>query len=82
MIYAISVDDHQMISFGLEKVFSETKDIRLVGFFKTKAELERYIDSICASGRQGELQNLVALVTLSLKKEADLTARIFLSLAA
>ena len=32
MIYAISIDDHEMISFGLEKVFSETKDIRLAGF--------------------------------------------------
>ena len=43
MTNVISVDDHQMISFGLDKVFSETKDIRLASFFKTKAELERYI---------------------------------------
>lgn len=68
MTNVISVDDHQMISFGLDKVFSETKDIRLASFFKTKAELERYIDSICASGGQGELQNLVALVDIKLEE--------------
>lgn len=45
MIYAISVDDHQMISLGLEKVFSETNDITLAGFCKSKAELEHFIDS-------------------------------------
>ena len=29
MIEIISVDDHEMISLGLDKVFSETADIRL-----------------------------------------------------
>lgn len=78
MINAISVDDHQMISFGLEKVFSETSDIRLTFFFKTKAELERYIDSICASGGQGELQNLVALVDIKLEEGSGFDCADFL----
>lgn len=78
MINAISVDDHQMISFGLEKVFSETSDIRLTFFFKTKAELERYIDSICASGGQGELQNLVALVDIKLEGDSGFDCADFL----
>lgn len=78
MIYAISVDDHQMISLGLEKVFSETSDIRLTFFFKTKAELERYIDSICASGGQGELQNLVALVDIKLEGDSGFDCADFL----
>lgn len=38
MIKIISVDDHEMISLGLERVFSETSDIRLCHLCKTKDE--------------------------------------------
>lgn len=61
MIKIISVDDHEMISLGLEKVFSETKDIRLTAFCKTTTELKKIIGkmnpkknrkSSCACGHQ------------------------------
>ena len=43
MIKIISVDDHEMISLGLERVFSETSDIRLCHLCKTKDEAKAFI---------------------------------------
>lgn len=45
MIKIISVDDHEMISLGLERVFSETSDIRLCHLCKTKDEAKAFISS-------------------------------------
>lgn len=81
MIYAISVDDHQMISLGLEKVFSETNDITLAGFCKSKAELEHFIGSKAyekAAGGAVPLQNLVALVDIKLEEGSGFDCADFL----
>jgi hypothetical protein len=45
MIKIISVDDHEMISLGLERVFSETSDIRLCHLCKTNDEAKAFISS-------------------------------------
>ena len=81
MIYAISVDDHQMISLGLEKVFSETNDITLAGFCKSKAEFEHFIDSKAyekATGGAVPMQNLVALVDIKLEEGSGFDCADFL----
>lgn len=81
MIYAISVDDHQMISLGLEKVFSETNDITLAGFCKSKAELEHFIDSKAyekTAGGAVPMQNLVALVDIKLEEGSGFDCADFL----
>ncbi len=66
MVEVISVDDHQMISLGLEKVFSETSDIRLEASCKTKAELQKFIESYNSS----VLQNLVVILDIKLEDES------------
>lgn len=66
MTNVISVDDHEMISFGLERVFSETSDIRLVHFCKSKADVEEYINS----GEIPENEKLLALVDIKLENES------------
>ena len=43
MIEIISVDDHEMISLGLKSIFSETSDIRVSGFCKTKDEVVAFV---------------------------------------
>ena len=65
MIEIISVDDHEMIGLGLERGFSETKDIRLCYFCKTKAELEPFIESKSSE----ELKNMLAMLDIKLENE-------------
>lgn len=65
MIEVINVDDHEMISLGLEKVFSETKDIRLTAFCKTTTELKKIIGKM----NPEETENLLVLVDIKLEGE-------------
>lgn len=65
MIEVINVDDHEMISLGLEKVFSETKDIRLTTFCKTTTELKKIIGKM----NPEETENLLVLVDIKLEGE-------------
>ena len=74
MINAISVDDHQMISFGLEKVFSETSDIRLAGFCKTKSELVKFVESM----KSDDFENLIAMIDIKLEDESGFDCADFL----
>ena len=66
MIKVISIDDHEMISIGLEKLFSSTKDIIHSGYCKTKSELENLINSKYVD----DANNLVALVDIKLENES------------
>ena len=74
MIEVISVDDHEMISLGLEKVFSETQDIRFLKSCKTKKELADFINS----KSEPELKNLVVLTDIKLEKESGFDCADFL----
>ena len=65
MIDIISIDDHEMISLGLEKVFSQTHDIRLMAFCKTQAQLEKLIES----KTPGELENILVMIDIKLNGE-------------
>ena len=66
MIKVISIDDHEMISIGLEKLFSSTKDIIHSGYCKTKSELENLINSKYVD----DANNFVALVDIKLENES------------
>ena len=66
MIKVISIDDHEMISIGLEKLFSSPKDIIHSGYCKTKSELETLINS----KYRNDINNLVALVDIKLENES------------
>lgn len=66
MIKVISIDDHELISIGLEKLFSSTKDIIHSGYCKTKSELENLINSKYVD----DANNLVALVDIKLENES------------
>lgn len=66
MIKVISIDDHEIISSGLEKLFSSTKDIIHSGYCKTKSELENLINSKYVD----DANNLVALVDIKLENES------------
>ena len=68
MISVISVDDHEMISLGLKSMFSETSDIRLSHFCKTREELVPFIESKTSE----ELKDMIAMVDISLKAKAAL----------
>ena len=74
MIEVISVDDHEMISLGLEKMFSETQDIRFLKSCKTKKELADFINS----KSEPELKNLVVLTDIKLEKESGFDCADFL----
>lgn len=74
MIEVISVDDHEMISLGLEKVFSETKDIRFSKSCKTRQELTDFIDS----KSQDEQKNIVVLTDIKLENESGFDCADFL----
>ena len=65
MIEIISVDDHEMISLGLDKVFSETEDIRLCNFCKTKSQLQKLL----ATKTPEEIENTVAMIDIKLEEE-------------
>ena len=70
MIEIISVDDHEMISLGLERVFSQTKDIRVCHFCKTKAELVPFIESKSPE----ELKNMLASLDIKLEEGSGFDA--------
>ncbi|MCR4823494.1 MAG: response regulator, partial [Treponema sp.] len=74
MINVLSIDDHEMISFGLEKVFSETKDIRLYKSCKSIKELEDFLASLSPeiSG------SLLAMVDIKLCDESGFDCGDFL----
>ncbi len=74
MIKVISIDDHEMISLGLEKLFSSTKDISHSGYCKTKSELENLINS----KYRNDINNLVALVDIKLENESGFDCADFL----
>lgn len=74
MIKIISVDDHEMISLGLEKVFSETKDIRLTAFCKTTTELKKIIGKM----NPKETENLLVLVDIKLESDTGFDCADFL----
>lgn len=74
MIEIISVDDHEMISLGLESVFSETEDIRLCYFCKTKDEVVSFIDSKSPE----ELENMIAMLDIKLENESGFDSADFL----
>lgn len=74
MIKIISVDDHEMISLGLEKVFSETKDIRLTAFCKTTTELKKIIGKM----NPEETENLLVLVDIKLESDTGFDCADFL----
>lgn len=65
MIEVINVDDHEMISLGLEKVFSETEDISLVRFCKTSRELIGFVEKL----NPKEAENLLAMIDIKLEGE-------------
>lgn len=65
MIKVINVDDHEMISLGLEKVFSETEDISLVRFCKTSRELIGFVEKL----NPKEAENLLAMIDIKLEGE-------------
>lgn len=74
MIKIISVDDHEIISLGLEKMFSETKDIRLTAFCKTTTELKKIIGKM----NPEETENLLVLVDIKLEGENGFESADFL----
>ena len=74
MINVISVDDHEMISLGLDKVFSETQDIRLTDFCKTKFQLVQLL----GSKNPAELENVVALIDIKLEGDSGFDCADFL----
>ncbi|WP_191013988.1 response regulator transcription factor [Treponema zioleckii] len=74
MIDVISVDDHEMISFGLEKVFSETDDIRIATSCKSKAELEKVFENPGSF----EAENLVCMIDIKLESDSGFDAADFL----
>ena len=74
MIEIISVDDHEMISLGLERVFSQTKDIRVCHFCKTKAELVPFIESKSPE----ELKNMLAMLDIKLEEGSGFEVADFL----
>lgn len=74
MISVISVDDHEMISLGLDRVFSETSDIRLCHFCKTKEELKAFIESKSPE----ELNQTLAMLDIKLENESGFDAADYL----
>ncbi len=74
MISVISIDDHEMISLGLEKLFSETKDISLCHSCKTKAGLVPFIESKTPE----ELKDMIAMVDIKLEGESGFDAADYL----
>lgn len=74
MISVISIDDHEMISLGLEKLFSETKDISLCHFCKTREELVPFIESKTSE----ELKDMIAMVDIKLEGQSGFDAADYL----
>lgn len=74
MISVISVDDHEMISRGLAQVFSETEDIRVCHFCRTKDGAAAFIGSKSPE----ELSRTVAMVDIKLETESGFDAADFL----
>ena len=74
MISVISVDDHEMISLGLEKLFSETKDISLCHFCKTRENLVPFIESKTSE----ELKDMIAMVDIKLEGQSGFDAADYL----
>lgn len=74
MISVISIDDHEMISLGLEKLFSETKDISLCHSCKTKAGLVPFIESKTSE----ELKDMIAMIDIKLENESGFDCADFL----
>lgn len=66
MIKIISVDDHEMISLGLERVFSETSDIRLCHLCRTKDEAKAFVSSKSPE----ELNQMIAMLDIKLENES------------
>ena len=74
MISVISVDDHEMISLGLKSMFSETSDIRLSHFCKTREELVPFIESKTSE----ELKDMIAMVDIKLEGQSGFDAADYL----
>ena len=74
MIEIISVDDHEMISLGLERVFSETSDIRVSGFCKTKDEVVAFVGTKSPQ----ELNQTIAMIDIKLENESGFDCADFL----
>ena len=74
MIEIISIDDHEMISLGLERVFSETSDIRVSGFCKTKDEVVACVGTKSPQ----ELNQTIAMIDIKLKNESGFDCADFL----
>ena len=74
MISVISVDDHEMISLGLEKLFSETKDISICHFCKSREGLVPFIESKTSE----ELKDMIAMVDIRLEGQSGFDAADYL----
>ena len=74
MIEIISIDDHEMISLGLERVFSETSDIRVSGFCKTKDEVVAFVGTKAPQ----ELNQTSAMIDIKLENESGFDCADFL----
>ena len=74
MIDVISVDDHEIISQGLISIFSETDDICVRHFCKTKDELVCLLDSKSPD----ELAHTLAMIDIKLEKESGFDCADFL----
>ena len=74
MIEIISIDDHEMISLGLEKLFSETKDISLCHSCKTREGLVPFIESKASE----ELKDMIAMVDIKLEGQSGFDAADYL----
>lgn len=74
MIEIISIDDHEMISLGLERVFSETSDIRVSGFCKTKDEVVAFVGTKSPQ----ELNRTIAMIDIKLENESGFDCADFL----
>ena len=74
MIEIISIDDHEMISLGLERVFSETSDIRVSGFCKTKDEVVAFVGTKSPQ----ELNQTIAMIDIKLENESGFDCADFL----
>ena len=74
MIEIISVDDHEMISLGLKSIFSETSDIRVSGFCKTKDEVVAFVGTKSPQ----ELNQTIAMIDIKLENESGFDCADFL----
>ena len=74
MIEIISIDDHEIISLGLKRVFSETSDIRVSGFCKTKDEVVAFVGTKSPQ----ELNQTIAMIDIKLENESGFDCADFL----